>query len=189
MGGGDTGADCVGTALRQGAADVLHFHYKPAPPLERGEEAPWPFPPVLLRPSSSHEEGSERGWSVVARGFVGGDRVTGLRVADVRWIDGSMEEVEGGERLLPVDRVLVAVGFAGTDADWLDGLGLRLDRGRVPADGQGLAAPGIWSCGDATRGASLVVDAIADGRRVARAIDLHLSGRSRLRVLDDTAPL
>ncbi len=189
LGGGDTGADCVGTALRQGAADVQHFHYKPAPPTSRGADVPWPFPPVLLRPSSSHEEGGKRGWSVVARGFVGTDRVRGLMVADVRWQGGEMVVDEASERELPVDRVLVAVGFVGTDAGWLGELGVDVERGRVTTDDRRLAAPGIWSCGDAARGASLVVHAIHDGRRVAREIDRALTGRSRLRVLENSSPL
>jgi glutamate synthase (NADPH) small chain len=189
LGGGDTGADCVGTALRQGAAEVLHFHYKPAPPEERDVGTPWPFPPVLLRPSSSHEEGSERGWSVVARGFEGGERVTAIRVADVGWGEGGMQIREASERAIPVDRVLVAVGFTGTDNDWLDGLGVATKRGRVVTDDALLAAPNVWSCGDAARGASLVVHAIQDGRTAARSIDEALSGRSRLRVLQDSSSL
>ena len=189
LGGGDTGADCVGTALRQGAADVLHFHYKPAPSASRDPDLPWPFPPVLLRPSSSHEEGGQRGWNVIARGFEGDERLQGLRVADVRWEDGRMTVDPSTERAIPVDRVLVAVGFVGTDAGWLHELGVDLERGRVCTDDQLLAAPGVWSCGDAARGASLVVHAIHDGRRAARAIDRALTGRSRLRVLENSAPL
>lgn len=190
LGGGDTGADCLGTVLRQGAAHVHHFHYRPAPPESRDPSVPWPFPPVLLRPSSSHEEGGERGWSVVARGFVGTDRLEALQVADVRWVDGRMEVDEASERTLPADRVLVAVGFVGVDAGgWLDGLGVRTQRGRIVTDDHLQAAPGVWSCGDAVRGASLVVHAIQQGREAARAIDGALSGRSRLRVLPDSAPL
>jgi len=113
LGGGDTGADCLGTALRDGAARVLHWHYKPPPPTERGAEQPWPFPPALLRPSSSHEEGGERGWSVVAKAFVGDDRVKAIRCVDVSWEGGSMRELPETEREVLVDRVLLAVGFVG----------------------------------------------------------------------------
>ncbi len=181
LGGGDTGADCVGTALRRGA-EVLHFHYKPAPPTQRDPSTPWPFEPILLRPSSSHEEGSERGWSVVARGLVGTNRLEAIRLADVTWSDGTM--TVGEDRTIPADRVLVAVGFVGTDNEWLGGLGVQLQRGRVRTDTELQAAPGVWSCGDAARGASLVVHAIHDGRRAAASIDRALSGRTRLRVVD-----
>ena len=188
LGGGDTGADCVGTAHRQGAASVLNLHYKPAPPDVRDPSSPWPFTPVLLRVSSSHEEGGDRGWSVLAQALVGEDRVRALRCVDVTWDDG-MQLVEGSERDIPADRVLVAVGYAGVDASWLDELGVTCARGTIDTDGDGLAAQGVFACGDATLGASLVVDAIQEGLAVAASIDRHLRGRTRLRVLEDTAPL
>jgi glutamate synthase (NADPH/NADH) small chain len=187
FGGGDTGADGYGTALRQGA-DVLHFHYKPAPPEARDPAVPWPFPPILLRPSSSHEEGGERGWSVVALAFEGDAALEAVRVGDVRWTDGRMEVV--GERLIPADRALIALGFVGTDAGgWVEELGVRrTPEGTLATEGL-LAAPGVWACGDARQGASLVVHAIAEGRRAARAIDEALGGRSRLRVLPERSVL
>lgn len=171
LGGGDTGADCLGTALRDGAAEVLHWHYKPAPPDVRDPSSPWPFAPFVLRPSSSHEEGGERGWSVVAKAFVGTERVTALRCVDVRWEDGAMTELPETLRDVPVDRVLLAVGYTGADAPWLDDAA-RLD--------------GVHVCGDARVGASLVVTAIQDGRRAARTIDAALRGSSRLPVLPST---
>ena len=178
LGGGDTGADCLGTALRDGADRVLHWHYKPPPTGERGEDTPWPFPPAMLRRSSSHDEGGERGWSVLAKGFDGNDRVRAIRCVDVKWEqDGDrkvMVELPETEREVLVDRVLLAVGYVGADAPWLDEAA-KLD--------------GVYVCGDARVGASLVVTAIQEGRIAARTIDQDLSGHSRLTVLNDTAPL
>ena len=166
LGGGDTGADCLGTAIRDGARQVLHWHYKPAPPDH--DAAAWPDPPAILRVSSSHEEGGDRGWSVVAKAFVGPDRVRAIRCVDVDWIDGQMLERVGSARDVPVDRVFLAVGYQGSDAPWLDAAA---------------ALPGVWVCGDARTGASLVVTAIAEGRSAAHAIDGSLSPRRRLPVL------
>ncbi len=188
LGGGDTGADCVGTALRQRARSVQHFHYKPAPPDTRDPSSPWPFTPLLLRPSSSHEEGGERGWSVLAQAFVGDTKLRALRCVDVTWEDG-MTVVPGSERDLPADRVFLAVGYTGVDAGWLEPLGVTASRGPIDVDEDGLAADGIYACGDATRGASLVVTAIQEGLRVASSIDRDLRGRTRLKVLDEGAPL
>ena len=174
LGGGDTGADCLGTALRDGAARVLHWHYKPPPQTERGEEAPWPFPPAVLRPSSSHDEGGERGWSVLAKAFVGADRLRAIRCVDVQWDEGAMIELPETEREVLVDRVLLAVGYVGCDAPWL---------------AEASALDGVTVCGDARVGASLVVTAIQEGRLAARTIDQRLSGHSRLTVLRDVASL
>ncbi len=174
LGGGDTGADCLGTALRDGAKTVLHWHYKPPPAPERGEDAPWPFPPAILHPSSSHDEGGERGWSVLAKAFVGDGRLRGILCVDVSWQDGVMVELPETEREVPVDRVFLAVGYVGADAPWLDEAS-RLE--------------GVTVCGDARVAASLVVTAIQEGRLAARAIDERLSGRSRLTVLHDVAGL
>jgi glutamate synthase (NADPH/NADH) small chain len=143
LGGGDTGADCLGTAHRQGAAQVWHFHYKPAPPLTRPADTPWPWWPMTLQSSSSHEEGGERGWSVTAAGFEGDGqgRVRAMRLTHVEWaVDPAtgrraMRPVPGrDEERLEVDMVLLAVGFTGVAASPLvEGFGLALDgRGRIP---------------------------------------------------------
>lgn len=199
LGGGDTGADCLGTAHRQGAASVHHFHYKPPPPGERTEAMPWPFVPMILRDSSSHEEGGERGWSVVTKAFVGDDagRLRAMRLVHVEWetdADGRrrMVEVPDTEQELPVDLALVAIGFVGPEGESLAGrLGAGLSgRGTVAADAHyRTAAPNVFACGDATRGASLVVWAIWEGREAAREIDLALMGESRLPTNPHRTPL
>ncbi|MCO4762369.1 MAG: glutamate synthase subunit beta [Myxococcales bacterium] len=181
LGGGDTGADCLGTALRQGASQVQHFHYKPAPPSARTEDMPWPWWPMILRDSSSHEEGGERGWSLVARGFEGeGGQLKAMRLERVQWTLGAdgrsrMESVPGSLHSVDVDLALIAVGFVGVEP--IDGADIaRDDRGRIAADARSFETetPGIWACGDARRGASLVVWAIREGRDAAEAIDRRL---------------
>lgn len=198
LGGGDTGADCLGTAIRQGAAEVHHFHYKAAPPGERPEETPWPFWPMTLRDSSSHEEGGVRGWSVVTKAFLGDDggHVRAMRLVQVEWREDesgrySMHEIPGTEHEREVDLVLLAIGFEGVDrTDVLDQLGIvRTRRGTVPVDdGFATRVPGVFACGDGSRGASLVVWAIWEGREVARRIDIHLMGRSDLPTVPNRAP-
>jgi len=190
LGGGDTGADCLGTAHRQGAASVHHFHYKPPPPTERTPEMPWPFVPMVLRQSSSHEEGGVRGFSVTTKAFLGDDagRLRAMRVVDVEWVPGDdgrprMEERPGTEREIPVDLALIAIGFVGPEGRQLvDGLGAGTGgRGTVEIDDDyRTAAPRVFACGDATRGASLVVWAIWEGREAAQRIDQALMGSSRL---------
>jgi len=191
LGGGDTGADCLGTAHRQGAASVHHFHYKPPPPSERTPEMPWPFLPMILRPSSSHEEGGERGFGVTAKAFLGDDdgRLRAVRLVEVAWVpdpDGGrpkMVERPGTEHELPADLVLLAIGFVGPETQGvLDRLGAETSRrGTVDVDdAYRTRAPAVFACGDATRGASLVVWAIWEGREAARAIDLALMGASDL---------
>ncbi len=167
LGGGDTAADCLGTALRQGASDVTQLHYKPPPPSERSADNPWPLPPVLLATSSSHEEGGDREFEVVARRFLGDDRVTGVVVEDAR-----------GERTIPADLVLIAIGFTGVERS---PSGVALRGGTIDTDARfRTTVPGVFACGDARRGASLVVWAIWEGREAARAIDEYLEGRSYL---------
>ena len=185
LGGGDTGADCLGTALRQGAADVMQFHYKDAPPDQRTEQMPWPWWPMTLRPSTSHEEGGERGWAVVAKRFLGTDRLEALECVRVRWRDGRMGEVEGSAFELPVELAFIAVGFSGPQP--IPGL----DLAAVGAGGSPFAhaLPGVYVCGDARRGASLVVTAIWEGREVARVIDDALVGQTRLPSVPNPYPL
>ncbi|MEZ4239808.1 MAG: glutamate synthase subunit beta [Myxococcota bacterium] len=171
LGGGDTGADCVGTAIRQGAASVRQFHYKPAPPSERPAETPWPLWPMTLQTSTSHEEGASRGWSLVATAFEGRDgRLERIRCARADWRDGALQL--GDEVVVEADLVLVAVGFVGVDGP----LGVRVVGGRVGGDTYRTDVPGIFACGDARRGASLVVWAIREGREAARAVDAFLFG-------------
>jgi len=198
LGGGDTGADCLGTAHRQGAREVFHFHYKPAPPASRTADMPWPWWPMVLRESSSHEEGGVRDWSVVTKAFTGDERgrVRGMHCVRVEWAadaDGRprMREVEASAFDLNVDLVLVAIGFTGPETAPLAGLGLALSERGTVAVGEDFQTsfPGVFACGDATRGASLVVWAIWEGREAARAIDVHLTGASDLPSVPNRVPL
>lgn len=181
IGGGDTGSDCVGTAIRQGAASVAQIEIMPRPPERRSPSTPWPQWPYLLRTSSSHKEGGERFWNISTRRFLGErGRVTGLEVFDVKWEFSPLgrplkfQAVEGSERSIPADLVLLAMGFTGVPADGVAaGFGLAVDgRGRVaPAPERN-----IFVCGDSGSGASLVVRALADGKRVAREIGIRFEG-------------
>ena len=204
LGGGDTGADCLGTAHRQGAAKVHHFHYKPAPPEARTEEMPWPWIPMIHRDSSSHEEGGERGFSVVAKAFEGENgHVTQLRAVRVEWATNDagrrvMQEVPGSEFTLPADLILIAIGFDGAEVAGLDdgaqdagGMPLATTgRGTVQADERfRTSVPGVFTCGDARRGASLVVWAIWEGREAARTVDEYLMGKSELPSSPNPDPL
>lgn len=198
LGGGDTGADCLGTAHRQGAKHTRHYHYKPAPPSERGEgDAPWPWVPMVLRDSSSHEEGGERDFSVVTKAFEGENGVLQrLRLVRVEWVkDGGrtrMREVEGSEFVVPADLALIAIGFEGTEHQAL-GAGPSLGvsaRHTLVADEQfRTTRPGVFACGDARRGASLVVWAIWEGRECARAVDLYLMGKTSLPTSPNSNPI
>ena len=181
LGGGDTGADCLGTALRQGALDVFHYHYRDAPPTERTADMPWPWWPMTLQTTSSHEEGGRRGWSVLARAFLGGDRLEALQCVRVEWSEGRMQEVPGSAFELPVDLAFLAVGFTGPDP--IPGVDL------TRTDGYRTTLPDVYVCGDARRGASLVVTAIWEGREAARVIDAALVGASRLPTVPNPYPL
>lgn len=183
IGGGDTGADCVGSLNRQGARSVVQLEILPQPPERRSEDEPWPLWPKILRHSSSHEEGCERMWSVLVKQFFGTDgAVTGLSAASVSWDheDGKMimREVPGSDFDLKADLVILAMGFIhvvheGLVAD----LGVTLDsRGNIAADENSMTSvEGIFAAGDSVRGASLVVWAIQDGRETARGIDQYLN--------------
>lgn len=197
LGGGDTGADCLGTAHRQGAAHVRHYHYKPAAPADRPEDTPWPWVPMTLRDSSSHEEGGERGFNVVAKSFEGENGVVKrMRCVHVEWrTEGgrlAMHEVPGSEFTVDADLVLIAIGFAGTEHEALGAAApLQITpRGTFVADGQfRTTKPGVFACGDARRGASLVVWAIWEGREAARAIDLYLMGETSLPTSPNENPI
>jgi len=183
IGGGDTGADCLGTSLRQRALSVHQFEILPAPPAERATDTPWPLWPRMLRTESSHEEGGVREWAVATTRFVGDENgnVTGLHAIRVG-PPPDFEPIPGTEFALDVDLVLIAMGFTGpTQSGLLEQLQIRLDgRGNVAADATHVSsAPTVFAAGDMHRGQSLVVRAIADGRMAARSIDRYLRERSR----------
>ncbi|SDY55883.1 glutamate synthase (NADPH/NADH) small chain [Saccharopolyspora shandongensis] len=185
IGGGDTGADCVGTAHRQGAASVTQLEIMPMPPESRSEAHPWPTYPMIYRVSSAHEEGGERLYSVNTQEFLGDDqgRVRALRLVEVRRTDTGFEPVEGTERELPAQLVLLAMGFVGPErAGLLEDLGVSLDaRGNVARDENFMSSvDGIFSAGDMGRGQSLIVWAIAEGRSAAAGVDRYLAGRKIL---------
>jgi glutamate synthase (NADPH/NADH) small chain len=188
IGGGDTAADCLGVAHRQGAASVTQLDIYPLPPTERDEARdPWPTWPWILREYPAHEEGGERVFAVAVQEFVGDDRVRAVRIAEVSVDkrDGRrlVSVVEGTERELAADLVLLAIGFHGTDAGpLLDQLGLQRNRrGTVDArpDWQ-TGTDGVFVAGDMHRGASLIVWAIAEGRAAAAAIHAYLGGAGTL---------
>jgi glutamate synthase (NADPH) small chain len=182
IGGGDTGADCVGTAHRQGAASVTQLEIMPIPPSERPSANPWPTYPMIFRVSSAHEEGGERLFSVNTEEFLddGHGNLRALRLVDVERVDGRFQPVEGSARELPADLVFLAMGFLGPQKEGLlDGLGVDYDdRGNVRRDAHyQTSEPGIFVAGDAGRGQSLIVWAIAEGRSAAAEVDAHLMGR------------
>ncbi len=187
VGGGDTGADCVGTSIRQGATSVTQIEILPRPPDSRSPATPWPLWPNMLRVSSSHKEGCERRWSVATQTFLGKDgRVTGLRCAEVEWVapEGGgrpvMKEKAGTEFHLEADLVLLAMGFTGPGRNAIvDDLKIRREpNGNIGRDARNMTSvPGIFVAGDMTHGASLVVRAIADGRKAAEGIAAYLADR------------
>ncbi|MGY1814122.1 glutamate synthase subunit beta [Blastococcus sp. SYSU D00820] len=181
IGGGDTGADCLGTAHRQGAASVTQLEIMPAPPGSRATDNPWPTYPMVMRVSSAHEEGGERLFSVNTERFLGDDEghVRALLIHEVERVDGRFQKVEGTERELPAQLVLLAMGFTGAQREGLvDGLGADVDgRGNVSRDGDFMSTvPGVFVAGDMGRGQSLIVWAIAEGRSAAGAVDAYLTG-------------
>ncbi len=181
IGGGDTGADCVGTAHRQGARSVVHLDYRPRPPDHRTGADPWPTRPLVLRTCPAHEEGGDRRFEVAVQRFVG-DRAGHVRAVVLTRVDRARTPT-GAAVTVPCDLALLALGFDGVgDAPVLDDLGVaRTRRGTLACDDSWRAAvPGVFVCGDAHRGASLVVWAIAEGRAAARAVDDLLSGSSDL---------
>ncbi|MFC4942314.1 glutamate synthase subunit beta [Pseudonocardia sp. GCM10023141] len=186
IGGGDTGADCLGTSHRQGAASVTQLEIMPTPPEKRTVGMPWPTYPMIYRVSSAHEEGGERLFSVNTTEFVADadGKLAAIRIVEVRRdAEGRFVSVEGTERELPAQLVLLAMGFVGPDKGrLLDDLGVELDpRGNVARnDAFMTSVDGVFSAGDMGRGQSLVVWAIAEGRAAAAGVDAYLTGRSVL---------
>jgi glutamate synthase (NADPH/NADH) small chain len=184
IGGGDTGADCLGTSHRQKALSVHQFELLPQPPLERSPSTPWPLWPMQLRTESSHEEGGRREWSVATTRFTGDAQgnVTQLHATRVGPAP-KFEPVAGAEFTMDVDLVLLAMGFLGPVKNGLiENLGLKLDaRGNVQANQNYMTSvPGIFTAGDMRRGQSLVVWAIAEGRQAAKGVDRYLMGSTSL---------
>jgi glutamate synthase (NADPH/NADH) small chain len=185
IGGGDTGADCLGTAHRQKAASIHQFEIMPQPPLERSTSTPWPLWPLQLRTESAHEEGGIRDWAVATVRFTGdkGGRVKQLHAVRVG-PPPKFEPVPGTEVTLDVDLVLIAMGFTGPVRNgMIETLGVKLDaRGNVETDANYMSSvPGVFAAGDMRRGQSLVVWAITEGRQAARGIDKFLMGETHLR--------
>ena len=187
IGGGDTGSDCVGTSNRHGAVSVTQFEVMPQPPVEENRPMTWPYWPLKLRTSSSHDEGCERVFAISTKEFVGEKgKVTGLKTVQVEWKDGKMVEVAGSEKIMKADLVLLAMGFVNPVATVLEAFGVEKDaRGNAKATTETAAAystnvPKVFAAGDMRRGQSLVVWAIREGRQAARAVDEFLMGASSL---------
>jgi glutamate synthase (NADPH/NADH) small chain len=191
LGGGDTGSDCHGTSLRQGAINVYSFELMPKPPNERDDTMLWPMYPFIMktRTSSSHEEGGQRDWSIATKSFSGENgQVKRLHAARLEWSQPdasgrrSMKEIPGSEFTVDCELVLLALGFVHPEHDIPTQLGLELDpRGNIKAGNDfRTSKPGVFAAGDARRGQSLVVWAIHEGREAARCIDIALMGHSDL---------
>ena len=191
IGGGDTGSDCVGTSNRHGATSVTQFELLPMPPEQENKPLVWPYWPIKLRTSSSHEEGCERAFAIATKEFIGGEgkdqgKVKGLKSVKVEWQNGKMVEVPGSEQVLPADLVLLAMGFVSPVASVLEAFGIEKDaRGNAKASvdavgGYATNVERVFAAGDMRRGQSLVVWAIREGRQAARAVDLFLMGKSDL---------
>ncbi|MEI7536029.1 MAG: glutamate synthase subunit beta [Comamonadaceae bacterium] len=187
IGGGDTGSDCVGTSRRQGAASVTQFEVMPQPPLQEDGPMSWPYWPLKLRTSSSHDEGCAREFAISTQEFIGAKgKLTGVKTVRVEWQDGRMHPIAGSEQLLKADLVLLAMGFVSPLASVLDAFGVEADaRGNARAStdligGYATTARKVFAAGDMRRGQSLVVWAIREGRQAARAIDEFLMGASVL---------
>ena len=187
IGGGDTGSDCVGTNNRHGALSVTQFELMPQPPEQENKPLVWPYWPLKLRTSSSHEEGCSREFSIATKEFLGEKgKVTGVKTVRVEWKDGKMAEVAGSEQILKADLVLLAMGFVSPVATVLSAFGVNTDaRGNAQATvdevgGYATNVEKVFAAGDMRRGQSLVVWAIREGRQAARAVDQFLMGASVL---------
>jgi glutamate synthase (NADPH) small chain len=191
IGGGDTGSDCVGTCNRQQPKTITQFELLPKPPANRPDNQPWPYWPMKMRTSTSHEEGCQRYWGIMTKEFIGSKgHILSLKTVDVNWNqpkDGGrpqLRELPGTERKWPADLVLLAMGFVGPETGGLvDQLNVQLtERGNIKADEETYltSVSGVFSCGDMRRGQSLVVWAISEGREAARSIDRYLMGETSL---------
>jgi glutamate synthase (NADPH/NADH) small chain len=185
LGGGDTGADCLGTAIRQGAKSVTQLEIMPRPTNERPSSQPWPTYPMLYRVSSAHEEAGDRIYSVSTQEFLkdSNGNLTGLKLIETELIDGKFEPVAGSERVIPADLVFLALGFTGPEkSQLLAQLEVEVDeRGNIKRDQDyATATEGVFICGDAGRGQSLIVWAIAEGRSAAASVDKYLTGNTQL---------
>ena len=195
IGGGDTGSDCIGTSNRQGAKSVTNFEIMSKPPSERSVKTPWPFWPMQLKTSSSHNEGCDRNWLVSTKEFLTNDKgeLYALKTVEVSWktIPGQRPQIierEGSEKIWPCDLALLALGFTGPDKSLPEQLGLELDtRTNIKASIKDYKTniSGIFTAGDMRRGQSLIVWAISEGRQAAHHIDSYLMGASRLPLKDD----
>jgi glutamate synthase (NADPH) small chain len=195
--GSDTGSDCVGTSNRHKAKSVTQIELMSRPARERGEADPWPLWPMIMRTSSSHEEGCNRDWAVLTKEFVGDEEgnMTGIKVVKIEWKVNDegrayFEEIEGTEEVLPCELALLAIGFIHTDPTGvIEQLKLDLDqRGNIMAD-EGkyqTSVPKVFAAGDARRGQSLVVWAISEGREAAREVDRFLMRHTELESKDDS---
>lgn len=185
LGGGDTGADCLGTAHRQGAASVTQLEIMPHPDSTRSASQPWPTYPMVYRVTSAHEEGGERMFSVSTQKFVSadGESVSGVELIEVELRNGSFVPIQGSERVLAADFVLLALGFTGAEpAAYIDQLGLEVDhKGNIARNSNFTTnVEGVFVAGDAGRGQSLIVWAIAEGRAAAASVDTYLMGATNL---------
>ena len=189
IGGGDTGSDCIGTSIRQGAKSVLNFEIMPKPTASRPENQPWPYWPMRLRTSSSHQEGAERQWSIATKAFVGNEcgKLVGLKTVKVSWSveNGRMQlhEIPDSEQYWPCERVYLAMGFTGTKASTAEMLDLSLNQRQLlnaTENNYQVNNRGVFAAGDCRRGQSLIVWAISEGREMAYHIDKYLMGSSNL---------
>jgi len=187
IGGGDTGSDCVGTSNRHGARSVTQFELLPMPPEQENKPLVWPYWPIKLRTSSSHEEGCEREFAIATKEFLGeGGKLSALKAVRVEWQGGKMTEVPGTEQVIPAQLVLLAMGFVSPLASLLESFGVERDaRGNAKASteaagGYATSVAKVFAAGDVRRGQSLVVWAIREGRQAARAVDEYLMGSSEL---------
>jgi glutamate synthase (NADPH) small chain len=187
IGGGDTGSDCVGTSNRHGAASVTQFEVMPQPPEVENRPLTWPYWPLKLRTSSSHDEGCQREFAISTKEFTGEKgKVTGLKTVHVEFKDGKLVEIPGTEKSYKADLILLAMGFVSPVAAVLESFGIDKDsRGNAKAStelsgGYATSVPKVFAAGDIRRGQSLVVWAIREGRQAARAVDEFLMGATDL---------
>jgi glutamate synthase (NADPH/NADH) small chain len=190
IGGGDTGSDCVGTSIRQGAKSVTQIELLPQPPAEKNPRTPWPQYPQIMRTSSSQDEGCTRYWAVNTKEFVADKhgKLKAIKLIELEWQGNSFTEIAGSEREMPCQLALLAVGFLHPQKEGLlEQLGVKLDaRGNVETDNFKTSVDKVFAAGDMRRGQSLVVHAISEGREAAREIDIYLTGTSMLESKDNS---